>query len=269
MKVSLDTEENNSQSVELLKPPFIIGLSITGLSHNKIGLPCQDACKYEMINPNFSVIALSDGLGSAKHSELGSKIAVDSIIYFCKNLNETILMDLDCLHAELKNSVEYARNEIEKFAEENKIEIHELACTLIIILVLERKAIVAQIGDGAVVGKTPNGFELLSFPEDQEYVNEVVPITCHSWETSLKISTLFLDVEYIIAFTDGCQRAILTKKEGVWSPNSEFLDAFFSYLFKLKIKSDGEEFLKEIIESKKFSEISDDDKTLIVGNFEG
>ena len=46
--------------------------------------------------------------------------------------------------------------------------------------------------------------------------------------------------------------------------NSPFLEAFFSYLNTLSTRSEKEQFLKNIIESKKISDISDDDKTLVV-----
>jgi serine/threonine protein phosphatase PrpC len=199
---NLDRENN-------LDAPYIIGSSITGVSHIKNNLPCQDAYRYNTLESSSSIIVISDGLGSAKHSDVGSTIAVESTINYFNQIENNRKISIDELPILFKNAVEFARDELEKKANFDQNKIQSYACTLIVIYIIEKTVIVAQIGDGAVVGKNQNGYAPISVPEEQEYVNEVTPITSTSWEESIKISSPFLEVEHIAAFTDGCQRAIL------------------------------------------------------------
>lgn len=57
------------------------GASVQGASHKRVGLPNQDALKWEMTSSmegNLAILAVADGHGNAKsfRSELGSKLAV-------------------------------------------------------------------------------------------------------------------------------------------------------------------------------------------------
>src|SRR5689334_14686988 len=60
-----------------------IGSSVVGSSHEKLQLPCQDACEYYSCvlgAERVLLIAIADGAGSAKASEVGSRAAVDHIL---------------------------------------------------------------------------------------------------------------------------------------------------------------------------------------------
>ena len=207
--VSENTDLNNENNLDA---PYIIGLSIIGMSHEKNELPCQDANKFKILESGISIIAVSDGLGSAAHSEIGATVAVDSVINFIMNYLEENKFSVDDSPVLLKSAFEFARNALKMKANSDQQPIQGYACTLIVVLIIEKTAIVAQIGDGAVIAKTQNDYKAVSVPEEQEYVNEVTPLTSSSWEGSLNVSPLFSDIETLVAFTDGCQRAILIKK---------------------------------------------------------
>jgi hypothetical protein len=50
----------------------VIGAAVQGLSHQKQGLPCQDALEYSCLPGGILLLALADGAGSALHAELGN-----------------------------------------------------------------------------------------------------------------------------------------------------------------------------------------------------
>jgi hypothetical protein len=50
-----------------------------GVSHQKQGMPCQDYGKYQILG-DVIVGAVADGAGSAKHSDLGATLVVESVV---------------------------------------------------------------------------------------------------------------------------------------------------------------------------------------------
>ncbi len=264
MDAEIIRESPYSYNEEILDPPYITGVSITGLSHEKIKLPCQDANKFVILESGISIVAIADGLGSAEHSEIGAATAVESVIHFITKYLEENTFSLVESPALFKKSIEFARNKLGKKADAEHHAVQSYACTLILILFFNKTAIVAHIGDGAVIAKIQQRYQLISPPEEQEYINEVTPITSSLWEKSLRISSFFSDIDNITAFTDGCQRSILTKSNGVLEANGPFLEAFYRYLKNFPTRTEKEGILKELVGSKKFSEISDDDKTLVI-----
>jgi hypothetical protein len=58
----------------------VIGAAVQGLSHQKQGLPCQDALEYGCLPGGLLLVALADGAGSALHAELGAQAAVQASV---------------------------------------------------------------------------------------------------------------------------------------------------------------------------------------------
>src|SRR5512138_193142 len=58
----------------------VIGAAVQGLSHQRQGLPCQDALKYHCLPGGILLAALADGAGSAVHAELGAQAAVEAAV---------------------------------------------------------------------------------------------------------------------------------------------------------------------------------------------
>jgi hypothetical protein len=56
-----------------------ISCSARGTSHQKQNLPCQDYGNYKIIDKTI-ISAVADGAGSAKHSDIGAKVAVEKVL---------------------------------------------------------------------------------------------------------------------------------------------------------------------------------------------
>ncbi len=242
----------------------IIGASAIGPLHVKNGLPCQDACTFETFPSGIAVIAIADGLGSASKSDAGARIAVDAAVNKVKEVisNKTI-EDID-LKVIAKEAVCFARNALEEKVVDLQCRFRDLACTFIVVLMYKDSVLVAHIGDGAVVTKTIEGLKLISGPGESEYANEVVPLTDKEWENALRITSETSGILGVMAFTDGCQRAALSKTQNSLTPFIGFCEPLFSFAKDIKDVKKAEEDIKELLLSKKICENSEDDKTLVI-----
>ena len=247
---------------------YIFGASVIGPLHIERGIPCQDACMYEILPLNCGVIAVADGLGSASKSDTGAQIAVEAALdagkatISKKKIAETNLSDV------AKEAVAFARKELEAKATKEQCSLHDLACTIIVAIFYEDSVSVAHIGDGAVVAKTEEGLRLISAPGDSEYVNEVIPLTTKDWEQSLRITPKISGVECVAVFTDGCQRAALLRSQNGLQPYDRFFEPLFSYAQELEVLEEGEQDIRDFLASQKMSEHSEDDKTLVIAVLE-
>ena len=250
---------------------FIFGAKTIGPSHTKKGLPCQDAWASELLTEDSAVIAVSDGLGSAKKSETGAYIAVKAAVESIKNHYSIIYEDgstsADLTKDEtlIKEAFFSATGEIEKYSQSNNIPKKDLACTLIVVFISRNTVSIGQVGDGAVAGEYLNGdIAVLSRPAESEYINEVTPITAEKWISKLSINASLTNVRNIAAFTDGCQRAILIKENGNYIPFIPFFNPLFKYSGSIEDISVASEDVKQLLLSEKMTKVSDDDKTLVI-----
>lgn len=64
--------------------------NVAGPSHREAGIPCQDSCAVERIGERLVVTAVADGLGSERHSDIGSRVACSTAVSHCaETLAET------------------------------------------------------------------------------------------------------------------------------------------------------------------------------------
>ena len=112
----------------------IFGTSVIGPLHIQLGIPCQDACAYEILPLDWGIIAVADGLGSASKSDIGAKIAVEAVVkagkeFITKKKNDEIIYD-----EVLREAVFSARKSLETKANEEQCNLRDLACTIIVVV---------------------------------------------------------------------------------------------------------------------------------------
>jgi len=73
----------------------VAAASVCGVSHQRQGMPCQDAHAWEILPSGTIGIAVADGAGSAVHSDRGSSIAVQTAIAVLRDRAEDWLAELD------------------------------------------------------------------------------------------------------------------------------------------------------------------------------
>ena len=242
----------------------IVGSSVIGPLHTQINLPCQDACAFQSLSCGTAVIAIADGLGSAKKSDVGAQlavsVAVDAASLLLKDGSGSPIQLIDVAVV----AVNRAREALVERAAAEACQVRDLACTMIMIVMTKDDIAVAHIGDGAVVAQTQTGLELVSDPGESEYANEVIPLTSEDWEKSLRRVSLRRSIVGVAALTDGCQRAAFRKADSKLEPFEGFFKPIFEYVTELPDFAEAVQEISALLSSKKCCANSDDDKTLVI-----
>lgn len=220
-------------------PPYVVAATVTGPSHRRDGRSGQDAYAYRLA-PDGLVASVADGLGSAPWGGLGARLAVAAAID-ARSPAEGIVA---------------ARVALESAAAEMAAPLGEFACTLLVCSAAAEEVTIAHVGDG---GAVVDCGAVLSPPADSEYVEEVEPLTSPGWAAATRVSRLAGAGAFAL-FTDGCQRAALTRRPGGWSAHGGWWRPLFHFA---RSEPDAEQ-LAAFLSGPRMSAHSDDDKTLLI-----
>lgn len=246
----------------------IIGASVVGSGHITRRQDCQDSHEYKVLADGTLLIAVADGAGSARHSALGSRIAVNAAISFLSEAYGSQNKTADDISSLLRNAASIAREPIrshcrstQELLPDDNIHVAEFATTLVLIVINAAVCGLLQIGDGAVVAETPDcHFEVLTVPGNDEYINETTFLTS---ELSIENSYLRVLSEHsfigIAAMTDGIQ---LLSVDHVH--NKAFAPFFVSLFRYARSPGIGTDALATFLSSERVCERTDDDKTLVL-----
>lgn len=255
-----------STQLSSMSTPYVICAAVTGPSHIKRGLPCQDAFAHRFIGNNIVAIAVADGLGSMPLADVGAKLAVDSSLEFLAQALQTdpVSLESELMTTVFTNCILSVRTRLQEESIALECPVNHLATTLLITVIQNDQARVAHVGDGAVVAETDNGLLILSTPAPSEYVNVVTPITSDTWQEDFSISECLSCVNALAVFTDGCQPACLPKVQGEYQVFEGFFKPIFAFAKDVTDLTIAEEDLDSFLSSAKMTATSDDDKTLVL-----
>ena len=151
-------------------------VAVQGRGHLSTNTPCQDKTYILDSPPDCLVVALADGAGSAQHSELGAEYVTRKI---CRILNENFTR-----YFASENSAPVAEevlnlllDELTNLAEENDFELSTLASTLLAVAVKGNEFIGLHIGDGVIGVLDEDFLEVMSPPDNGDFVNETTFVT--------------------------------------------------------------------------------------------
>ena len=152
-------------------------MSLIGSSHlSKKGGVCQDSCDAKKLQNGWVIAAIADGLGSAKHSEIGSSIAVETVISF----SETNIPDLwhdESMLSLLRTAFHCALKQIKEKADSDRNHVRDYETTLTSVIYNGTNAVFGHVGDGGVIALNHYGeFSLLTVAQKGETFNSVVPL---------------------------------------------------------------------------------------------
>jgi len=255
--------------------------SIIGTGHIGANLPCQDN-HYVMQNGDILIVAVSDGLGSAAHSEIGSKIASEQAVTHIANYFDslkppkkrfqwwpwpakplpTTQPGANTLENVCRTAFTVARDALSARATSNHKELRDFACTLLVAVVMPNDWVVMHIGDGAVVGIYDNDVtHTLSTPDNGEFINVTMPLTSNDYLAHLRFSHKEEALRGVALLSDGVQPMCINYKTG------EAYDGFFrpiiQWLRTLDL-ADTDMSLQKLLDTPRFRQKSDDDMTLVL-----
>lgn len=247
----------------------VIGQSVIGTSHVLTDKTCEDASSFKIVQLEDKQAALlafvSDGAGSAAFA---AKAAEESVLKSIELASEFIRSGSTFKDANLRALVEQVYDHIESLANEEQVPKNEFSCTLLGFILLPKKSIYFQIGDGAIITGDEDGFFTpVWWPHNGEYQNTTTFLIDDPSLANLKIKITDTPVKEAALFTDGLQMLALNNEtESVHQP-------FFEALFPLVRKATTDEHLsilnKRLIDYLSGNSINartDDDKTLLLAS---
>ncbi|MCC5652480.1 protein phosphatase 2C domain-containing protein [Nostoc sp. XA013] len=129
-----------------------------------------------LLNPQKIVGAVADGAGSAKYSDVGSKLAVETVLKCFSEINEypqkqAFSQPLSKEEAEevFAKIVNKVITELQKQADERDYSVNDLACTLLIFVANSDCVAAMQIGDGFIVMRSQESEYQLLFQPDKDF----------------------------------------------------------------------------------------------------
>lgn len=214
-----------------------------GSSHCKLQAPCQDSVCVRSTKNGISVIALSDGAGSASLSHYGSQMLVDwmvelvpehlgealhskdGLLLFKESLIEQLQIDLLKLSEE---GIDLSDEERARFSLPDREELEKVPCsikdlsaTLLCVAVYGNNYLALHLGDG-VIGMEIERFgnktmKTLSSPSNGEFANETTFVTSAYACSEARIYKGRLDsigrkTTGFILMSDGPEAALLNKR---------------------------------------------------------
>ena len=182
--------------------------SVIGTSHEKVGQPCQDrfACSTRL--PGWFIAVVSDGAGSAAHSDIGAETASATALHYIEHAVETG-NGKECVSV-VRRAISAARESVVARADELSIPPRELACTLLIAVLGPSSGAAAQIGDGLIaIRADTDGWTWVFWPQRGEYANVTRFLTEDDALSALEISPLGPEVFECAVMTDGLESLAL------------------------------------------------------------
>ncbi len=257
--------------------------SVTGTSHRRSGLPCQDSSSYG-VSGEVLIAAVADGAGSAAMSDVGSALAAETSVRTAERLiheyhdHSPHPLHETCLKHIVIGAVEDARSELEEESQRRDVDVRQLATTLLLAVHTRNVLAAAQIGDGAmVVSDSPGSYATFITPQRGEYANQT------NFLTSLNaMSKLDVRIERVsepvrpelvegrsggpdimlAMFTDGLQNLVLGSADD--SPHAPFFDPVFAWMRSQPDADGADRKLAAFLESPRVTNRADDDLTLLL-----
>ncbi len=277
---------------------IIMGASVIGRSHVDLKTPCQDSLGYCKLGNGWGIAVTSDGAGSAKDSEIGSKIVVSRAIEYFKRLvieeswqkSESLPPDYDWMKCSYK-ALKSIRDDLALFAEKEGKIISDFNSTIIVFIHTPNGALVCHVGDGRAGYKDETGnWHSAITPHKGETANQTIFITTDFWQfhffetKKVPVPESRVIREKISAFTlmsDGCEKStwLCNQFDSItklyYDPNMPYPDFFNPLIKQQKNMLDDEHislddmkngWIRLLVEGNDKIKYEMDDKTLILGS---
>ena len=252
------------------RPWKVSRASVTGTSHLKAGLPCQDSSQHFVAGRTL-IAAVADGAGSAAMSDVGSSLAAETSVRTAVRLlqenhdHSPHPFHETCLKRVVVGAVEDARRELHEEAQRLDVDVGQLATTLLLAVHTRSHLAAAQIGDGAViVSDGPDAYATFITPQRGEYANQTHFLTSSDAMSRLDVRSERApgDTHRLAMFTDGLQNLVLKSADD--SPHAPFFNPVFAWLRSQSDSEDTVSKLAAFLESPSVTSRADDDLTLLL-----
>lgn len=215
--------------------------------------------------PEAALVAcVADGAGSCAFSELGSRLACESIIQ-CAEAHLAAQGGLGGLDEETVLSwCDEARRAIGEHAETNLRVLRDYASTLCAAVVTSKGSIFFQIGDGAIIVRKHGVFGVVFWPQSGEYINTTNFLTSPEYREQVQVCVTEDGFSDLAMITDGLERLALQFHS--LTPHPPFFQPLFDALRSAADPAALSEDLRLFLQSDPIQHKNDDDKTLVLAS---
>lgn len=177
------------------------GMSIVGTSHVGKNIPCQDSHRYELLANGWMAIAVADGVGSAKHSEVASKMACDAFIETCKTsiTQETQMSETKDI---IQKAYKIADRQIKNHVYQIDDIITDYDTTLSTVIYDGKHIVYGHSGDGGIVVLTTSG-DYIKVTQPQKADDGICVVPLRAGEAHWEFGLCEAEVASILLATDG------------------------------------------------------------------
>jgi hypothetical protein len=233
-------------------------------------MPCQDAVAacvaHAPCGSEVLVAALADGAGSAERADAGARLATSLSVEVAAEALADGAGKVEEAGALVRYAAEQVRFAIAALAAHEARGMADFASTLLLVMLHSDGGVVAQIGDGAVVGEheANGGWEPLLWPDHGEYVNTTRFLTDADALEHLRVVELPGPARNLCLFSDGLERLVLDFRSR--TAHAPFFDAVFRRFGELPQAGHAAQVsreLGELLSSDAVNQRTDDDKSIV------
>lgn len=242
------------------------GACATGTSHTERDIECQDraAC---IIVGEVVLAVVSDGAGSASHATRGAWICCTEFLRHAKKYLAGRASPIDLDEEIVLGWLDEVRTRIDASAAAASLRRRDFAATLVAVLIHPAGAVVAHVGDGAAVvrDRASGEWSVASWPSHGMFVGMTDFITDDP-QPKLELVHVKRPIDRFAVFSDGIENLVLDFTNRA-VPQDRFEDLFRSVVSATTIGRDRRLSvgLRKYLESQLICNLTDDDKSLILG----
>lgn len=238
-----------------------LSMCVTGTSHQKRNETCEDSCR-QYRRGGVLTAAVADGAGSAKHSGVGAKIAVDTAIAWSKK-NPLCVADPD-IEKHLRRGLAAVHRSLKRYAAIKECSVGDLSTTLSLAIVRNSEAFCIRVGDGAVVLRERCGSYVTLSREKKVGAGNVTDfITDDDYCEQAEFSRLSGQYDGLVAMSDGLEALAFSPDRTPFAP---FLDPLVSHLVS-RGAATAQKDLRAFLQSERVRSATDDDLSLILARW--
>lgn len=234
---------------------YCFGASVIGEGKNV----CQDYNRSESFK-NGVIAVIADGVGTAMYSDIGAKLAADTLIsLFLENYYDD-MSDIEGIQL-LENGYREALLNINKLAEEKQYDTRIFDTTLTCIVITNLWGIYGHCGDGAILIIKQNGIlEKITVEYSGQFANEVFPLSAGREFWNFGICE-YNALSYILV-TDGILNFLdYVHKDEI---NRFYINNIQQFKKKKYNKKECDDYIRKMLKTDIVKKATRDDKTFLM-----
>lgn len=207
------------------------GCSHIGKMHKKLSICNQDAWIFKQFKWGFCAV-VSDGLGSKKRSEIGSRLACKAVIHASEIYAKENIINIDDFINAIITYWKYTTT---------PYDTNQCAATCLFVCNINNKVLLGRIGDGIIIALGNSKNKILSDTKDGSFSNITVALSekvrMTEWEFYVEDECLY---DSFLMATDGIADDLIPSSQEDFA--REFI-AYYSNLTKKKRYNEIKSFL--------------------------